>query len=114
MTAEPKKPDPTAPQGPERLDVALRHRGLVESRERARRLIRDGQVTRDGVVLRRPSTPVAPDAELRVLADHPYVGRGGLKLEAALDQFEVEVRDCVVLDLEPVLGNLAALQVPLE
>ena len=69
-----------------RLDVALVDRGLAASRERARALIMAGQVTVDDRVVAKAGTAVAPDARVELAApDHPYVGRGGVKLAHALD-----------------------------
>src|SRR5262245_51390398 len=89
-----------------RLDVALVERGLVPTRERARAMIIAGQVTVDGRVVSKAGTPVAADADLRLaVPDHPYVGRGGIKLAHALDVFGVDVRDRRALDVGASTGG---------
>jgi len=89
-----------------RLDVALVDRGLAPSRERARALILAGQVTVDGQVLSKAGAPVAPAARVELLTpDHPYVGRGGVKLAHALDVFAVDPRDRRALDIGASTGG---------
>jgi len=69
-----------------RLDALIVERGLIPSRERARALILAGQVTVDGQVVSKAGAAVAPSADVALaLPDHPYVGRGGIKLAHALD-----------------------------
>ena len=71
-----------------RLDVVLVERGLTASRERARALILAGQVRVDGQVVSKAGAPIAADARVELATpDHPYVGRGGVKLAHALDAF---------------------------
>lgn len=90
----------------ERLDVLLHERGLVESREKARGLILAGQVMVDGRRIDKPGTRVEPDAVLEITGDvNPYVSRGGLKLEAALEAFQIDVRGKVVLDVGASTGG---------
>ncbi|MFQ3670703.1 MAG: TlyA family RNA methyltransferase [Verrucomicrobiia bacterium] len=83
----------------ERLDVALVRRGLVRSREQARRLIISGQVTVDGQRAGKASMGVEPGAVLEVGEGERFVGRGGLKLEAALEHFGIEVAGRRCLDV---------------
>jgi 23S rRNA (cytidine1920-2'-O)/16S rRNA (cytidine1409-2'-O)-methyltransferase len=89
-----------------RLDVLLVERGLVPSRERARALVLAGQVTVDGRVVSKAGTAVPERASL-VLAtpDHPYVGRGGLKLAHALDAFGILVAGREGLDIGASTGG---------
>ena len=68
-----------------RLDQLLVTRGLCESREKAQRAIMAGDVAVAGLVVDKAGTRVADDAEIAVKAPDRYVGRGGFKLEAALD-----------------------------
>lgn len=90
----------------ERLDVLLHERGLVESREKARGLILAGQVLVDGRRIDKPGTRVETDAVLEITGDvNPYVSRGGLKLEAALEAFQIDVRGKVVLDVGASTGG---------
>ena len=71
-----------------RLDTLLVERGLAASRERARALILAGEVRVDGQPVTKAGTPIAADADVDAATpDHPYVGRGGLKLAHALDAF---------------------------
>ena len=89
-----------------RLDVALVDRGLAPSRERARALILAGQVTIDGQVVSKAGAPVKPDARVELaVPDHPYVGRGGLKLAGALDAFAVDPRGRRALDVGASTGG---------
>ncbi len=89
-----------------RADVWLVDRGMVASRERARALILAGQVFCGDRRVDKAGEPVAADAQLSLASpDHPYVGRGGLKLAAALDHFRVDVRDRVVLDVGASTGG---------
>jgi len=89
-----------------RLDVALTERGLVASRERARAVILAGQVTVDGRVVSKAGTAVAADARIELAQpDHPYVGRGGLKLAHALDAFGVHVEGREALDIGASTGG---------
>jgi 23S rRNA (cytidine1920-2'-O)/16S rRNA (cytidine1409-2'-O)-methyltransferase len=89
-----------------RLDAALVDRGLVASRERARGLILAGQVTVDGHVVSKAGAPVGADAQLALVApDHPYVGRGGVKLAHALDVFAVDPRGRRALDVGASTGG---------
>jgi len=88
-----------------RLDVLLVERGLVESRERAQRLIRAGQVLVEERVVDKPGARVARDAAIRLQATLPYVSRGGQKLEAALARFGIEVAGVVALDVGASTGG---------
>lgn len=82
-----------------RLDRVLVERGLVDSREKARQRIRAGEVFVDGRMVLKPSASVAPASEVRLVGRGcPYVSRGGLKLEKALDVFGVQPTGKVVLD----------------
>jgi 23S rRNA (cytidine1920-2'-O)/16S rRNA (cytidine1409-2'-O)-methyltransferase len=81
-----------------RLDVLLAERGLVPSRERARALILAGRVLVREQKVDKPGTAVAADAPVRLLGeDQPFVSRGGLKLAAALEHWQIAVsgRGCV-------------------
>jgi 23S rRNA (cytidine1920-2'-O)/16S rRNA (cytidine1409-2'-O)-methyltransferase len=89
----------------ERLDILLHRMGLAESRERARRLIMAGQVSVNGEVADKPGTRVPLTAEIRVGAEPPYVSRGGLKLEAALTTFSIDVGGLVAADIGASTGG---------
>jgi 23S rRNA (cytidine1920-2'-O)/16S rRNA (cytidine1409-2'-O)-methyltransferase len=89
-----------------RLDVLLVDRGLVASRERARAVILAGHVRVDGQVVSKAGTPVADSAEVELDApDHPYVGRGGIKLAHALDTFRIPVEGRRALDIGASTGG---------
>jgi 23S rRNA (cytidine1920-2'-O)/16S rRNA (cytidine1409-2'-O)-methyltransferase len=88
-----------------RLDVMLAERGLAESREKAQALVLAGEVLVDGVKARKPGQSVSADADLKVLQRPLYVGRGGLKLEAAIDRFNIEVAGRVCLDIGASTGG---------
>jgi 23S rRNA (cytidine1920-2'-O)/16S rRNA (cytidine1409-2'-O)-methyltransferase len=89
-----------------RLDQLLVERGLFPSRERARRAVMAGLVEVDGRRIDKPGTRTAAGSRLRVLAPaEPFVSRGGRKLDAALDWFEVDVADRVCMDVGASTGG---------
>lgn len=89
-----------------RLDLRLVDRGLAPSRERARALILAGQVRVNGQAMTKAGTLVAQDAEITLaVPDHPYVGRGGVKLAHALDVFGIDVRGRLALDVGASTGG---------
>jgi 23S rRNA (cytidine1920-2'-O)/16S rRNA (cytidine1409-2'-O)-methyltransferase len=89
-----------------RLDALLVERGLAASRERARAMILAGQVRVDGQPAGKAGVAVAPDADVTLLVpDHPYVGRGGLKLEHALQTFGIDVTGRLALDIGASTGG---------
>ena len=89
-----------------RLDVALVECGLAASRERARALILAGHVRVDGQVVSKAGAPVALDARVELDApDHPYVGRGGIKLAHALDAFAIDPAGRRALDVGASTGG---------
>ena len=89
-----------------RLDALLVERGLAASRERARALILAGQVRVDGLPAAKAGTPVGIDAAVTlVVPDHPYVGRGGLKLDHALRTFSIAVAGRSALDIGASTGG---------
>ena len=89
-----------------RLDQVVVDRGLAPSRERARALILAGQVTVDGRLATKAGTPVDEGSAVALLVpDHPYVGRGGLKLAHALDTFGIRVMSRIALDIGASTGG---------
>ena len=89
-----------------RADKLLVDRGLVSSRTRARSLIEAGKVTIDGVIVTRPSDLLDVDSNLTISElDHPFVSRGGLKLDGALTDLAVDVRDLVIADIGASTGG---------
>ena len=76
----------------ERLDVLLVNRGMFESRAKAQAAVMAGQVLVNEQKIDKPGTPVAPEVTIRLLGNKlPYVSRGGLKLEKALQIFTISV-----------------------
>ena len=91
---------------PLRTDVALVARGLASSREKARALIGAGLVTVNGTTVSKPAQKVNDNDALVVLGEvHPYVSRGGLKLEKALRVFDVDVKGAVCADVGASTGG---------
>ena len=90
----------------ERIDVVLVQRGLVPSRERARAMILAGRVLVNEQKVDKPGTVVAGDASVRLLGqDLPYVSRGGVKLAAALDHWQIETAGRACLDVGASTGG---------
>jgi 23S rRNA (cytidine1920-2'-O)/16S rRNA (cytidine1409-2'-O)-methyltransferase len=91
---------------PQRLDKEMVARGLVPSRERAQILIRAGLVLVEGQPAEKPSQPVKESDAITVIGEVlPYVGRGGIKMEAALRHFRLNVRGAVCLDVGASTGG---------
>jgi len=88
-----------------RVDLLLVERGLAESRERAQGLIRAGQVVVNDQVVDKPGRRVAVSAAVRLRGRLPYVSRGGLKLEAALEAFRLDVAGWVAADVGASTGG---------
>lgn len=91
--------------GKSRLDVALVERGLFDSREKARRAIMAAQVFVDGQPATKAGTLILPHARLEVAAKEKFVGRGGYKIEAALDFFRIDPAGRVCADIGASTGG---------
>jgi 23S rRNA (cytidine1920-2'-O)/16S rRNA (cytidine1409-2'-O)-methyltransferase len=93
----------------ERIDKLLVERGLAESRTKAQAMVMAGVVLVNEQRVEKPSEQFTSDAQIRIKhADDPtsrYVGRGGLKLEAALKAFQLDVRGAVCLDVGASTGG---------
>jgi 23S rRNA (cytidine1920-2'-O)/16S rRNA (cytidine1409-2'-O)-methyltransferase len=90
----------------QRLDLLLVQRGLAASRERASALILSGVVLVNGQPAQKAGMPVPDDAEIALKEpDHPYVGRGGIKLAHALDVFGITVEGREALDIGASTGG---------
>jgi 23S rRNA (cytidine1920-2'-O)/16S rRNA (cytidine1409-2'-O)-methyltransferase len=90
----------------ERLDVLLVERGLIETREKAKRAIMAGLVYTNEERLDKPGEKVKVDIPLNIKGNVlPYVSRGGLKLEKALKVFEVQAEGKVLLDIGSSTGG---------
>jgi len=89
-----------------RLDQLVVEKGLAPSRERARALILAGQVLVAGKSVSKAGAPTDDDAAIELLTpDHPYVGRGGIKLAHALDTFAIAVSGRECLDIGASTGG---------
>jgi 23S rRNA (cytidine1920-2'-O)/16S rRNA (cytidine1409-2'-O)-methyltransferase len=89
----------------ERADKLLAGRGLAPSWEKAQALIMAGLVTSGGRPVRKSGELVDAEAPLEVAPTLPFVGRGGLKLQEALERFGVDVRGRVALDIGASTGG---------
>ena len=90
----------------ERIDRLLAEREMVSSRERARALIMEGRIRVDGQVVNKAGTQVSLDALIEIRGqDLPFVSRGGIKLEGALDTFGVNPQGMVVMDVGASTGG---------
>ena len=86
--------------------MLLVERNLVASRERARALILAGRVLINEQKIDKPGATVPSNATIRLLGeDMPYVSRGGLKLEAALDHWHIDVNGRICLDVGASTGG---------
>jgi 23S rRNA (cytidine1920-2'-O)/16S rRNA (cytidine1409-2'-O)-methyltransferase len=88
----------------DRADKILAEKGLVSSRSQAKSMIEHGDVTVNGVVLKKAGDIIDSDAEIVINATQ-FVGRGALKLEKALAEFQVPVAGKVFLDVGASTGG---------
>ena len=89
-----------------RLDALLVERGLAGSRERAKRMIMAGEVLVDEQTIEKAGTMVKAEAKIRLLGqDLPYVSRGGLKLEKAIQVFGVQLQGKTAADIGASTGG---------
>ena len=92
----------------ERLDKLMVARALAPTREKAQALIMAGLVRVQGAPASKAGSRVAADSTIEVEAkDHPYVGRGGVKLEAALAEFGLDPAGMTVLDIGASTGGFS-------
>jgi 23S rRNA (cytidine1920-2'-O)/16S rRNA (cytidine1409-2'-O)-methyltransferase len=89
----------------DRTDALLVARGLCDSREQAKRLILAGEVRSGDRVIDKPSVQLASDAPLEIKDKPRFVGRGGLKLEGALDAFQIDPTGWVCIDVGASTGG---------
>lgn len=89
----------------QRLDALLFERGVVESREQGRRLIMAGQVTVNNQPVTKAGALVSGSEDIRLKSPPPFVSRAGIKLQAALDAFRVDVTGWVVADIGASTGG---------
>ena len=88
-----------------RLDQLVVDRGLADTSEKARALILAGAVTVDGQKSDKPGHAFAEDCRIEVAERIPYVSRGGFKLAAALDHFQIDVAGRVCIDVGSSTGG---------
>lgn len=88
-----------------RLDKLLFEKGLIESRERAKALILEGNVLVNGIVIDKAGAAVSSDAALTLKDKMPYVSRGGLKLEHAITHFNIDVKGKTAMDAGASTGG---------
>ena len=89
-----------------RLDQLLAEKGLVVNRQRAKGIIMAGLVEVDGKRVDKPGYLVNPSASIDLTGpDHPYVSRGGIKLEEALRKFSIDVTGLTILDVGASSGG---------
>lgn len=89
-----------------RIDLYLSENALCRSRTEAKNLIAEGKVTVDGKVVTKPSFDVSGDEKIGVdRSDVRYVSRGGIKLEAALDEFSLDVLGALAIDVGASTGG---------
>ena len=88
-----------------RIDSLIVDRGLVESLAKAQALIMAGKVVVDGKATIKRGTLVTEEAVITILEPPPFVGRGGIKLDYALDQFQLDVSSKVVADVGASTGG---------
>jgi 23S rRNA (cytidine1920-2'-O)/16S rRNA (cytidine1409-2'-O)-methyltransferase len=89
----------------QRLDNLLVARGLVESRAKAQALIMAGDILVEGKAVTKAGTPVEEAAALTVVEPPPFVGRGGIKLDHALNEFGIDVTGKVAADIGASTGG---------
>lgn len=89
-----------------RLDVYLTDNNIFESRKKATDNIKCGYVSVDGKIINKPSYCVDGSEKIEIVGNFcPYVGRGGFKLEGALDSFSVDVKEFVCVDIGSSTGG---------
>ena len=89
-----------------RLDILVVERGLTKTRSRAQALILAGRVRVNNAIATKTGLQVNSDADVTVSErDHPFVGRGGLKLTHAFDQLGIDVRGRIALDIGASTGG---------
>lgn len=89
----------------DRIDSLLVARGLCDSREQAKRLVLAGEVRSGDRIIDKPSTKLPEDAPLEIKDKPRFVGRGGLKIEGALDAFQIDPTGWVCIDVGASTGG---------
>jgi len=89
----------------ERLDIIVVERRLVESRTKAQWLIKSGFVLVNDIKILKSSKRVDTNSKIKLIKKYPYVGRGGLKLEAAIKSFAVDITGKICVDIGASVGG---------
>lgn len=90
----------------QRLDILLTEKNFFDSRARAKAMIMAGKILVDGQKVDKAGTLIAPDAEIRILGEEmPFVSRGGLKLQKALDVFKIILSGKIAVDVGASTGG---------
>ncbi|MEW6410207.1 MAG: TlyA family RNA methyltransferase, partial [Nitrospirota bacterium] len=90
----------------ERLDKILVGKGLAESREKARALIMEGKVFVNGMRISKAGTFLPLDTTIEIRGNlHPYVSRGGIKLQSAIESFNIDVSGKIAIDVGTSTGG---------
>jgi len=89
----------------ERLDIILVDRRFVESRSKAQWLIKNGFVYVNSMKILKPGKRIDHLHEIKLKKNFPYVGRGGIKLEAALKEFKIDVSNKICVDIGASIGG---------
>lgn len=89
----------------ERADIIIVEKGLAESRQKAQALIMAGLVFAEGKKIEKPGQRISKDREIFLKEKMPYVSRGGLKLEEALDSLNISVKHKAAVDLGASTGG---------
>jgi len=87
------------------IDILLVERRLVESRVKAQWLINNGYVSVNKKIITKPGKKIDNTLEIHLKKAFPYVGRGGLKLEAALKEFSISIEDKICIDIGASVGG---------
>ncbi|MCD6356615.1 MAG: TlyA family RNA methyltransferase [Anaerolineaceae bacterium] len=89
----------------ERIDILMVKMGLVESRNKAQRMIMAGEISANGQKVHKPSEKFALSSEISIAAKPKYISRGGLKLEKALKEFSIDVKGKICVDIGASTGG---------
>ena len=89
----------------ERIDLLVVERGLVDSQSKAQWLIRNGFVLVNTLKVTKPGKKVENLSDIMLIKDFPYVGRGGIKLEHAIQSFSLSIKDKVCIDMGASIGG---------
>jgi len=89
----------------ERLDRLLLSREITDSREKAKALIMAGDILVDGIPVTKPGTMVDTSAAIELKGEIPFVSRGGMKLDAALNHFRIDIEGMIVMDVGSSTGG---------